>query len=98
MGSGSHFSVRLIPLAKCIAQHRLKLFHCSEEFERVGFTSENVQTGDIIGLISGVSMPIILRPKDEGYKVIIPAFLSGVMDGELWQDIDTVTLTKSRLV
>jgi len=43
-------------------------------------------------------MPIILRPKDEGYKVIILAFLSGVMDGELWQDIDTVTLTKLRLV
>ena len=92
------FSKRLFSLAKYLAQHRLKLFHCSEEFEGVGFTSENVQTGDVIGLISGVSMPMVLRPKVEGYEVISPAFLSGVMDGELWQDIDIDALTELRLV
>jgi hypothetical protein len=45
---------------------------------------EPMQAGDCVALISGLEMPLMLRPVEGGYRLITHVYLHGVMHGELW--------------
>jgi hypothetical protein len=54
-----------------------------------GVAPTGAQEGDVVTLISGVSMPMVLRKDQKGFRVVGPAFLPGMMDGEVWKQLDT---------
>lgn len=49
---------------------------------------DSMQAGDIIALISGLEMPMLLRPVEGGHKLISHVYVHGVMYGELWPEND----------
>lgn len=44
------------------------------------------QSGDLICILFGCSVPLILRPQDGGYIILGQCFVLGIMNGELYQD------------
>jgi hypothetical protein len=53
----------------------------------IGTAPLAISKGDIVALIPGVRAPMILRQIDSiSYQVIGPAFVYGMMDGEMWTD------------
>jgi hypothetical protein len=54
-----------------------------------GIAATGTRRADVIALISGVTMPMVLRKFESGFRVIGPAFLPGMMDGEIWKRLDT---------
>jgi hypothetical protein len=46
------------------------------------------QSGDLICILFGCSVPLILRPQDGGYIILGQCFVLGVMNGELYRDAD----------
>ena len=48
--------------------------------------SPNLKSGDTIVAFSGLGMPMIIRAKGDGYLVVGPAVVSGMMKGEQWPD------------
>jgi Heterokaryon incompatibility protein (HET) len=60
------------------------LFSCSGQIASFGYTSKSALVGDSVALISGVSMPMILREHEGSYKVIGPAFVAIAMNGNVW--------------
>jgi hypothetical protein len=57
-----------------------------------GMASKNARRGDVVALVSGVSLPMILREHETGYEVVGPAFVANAMDGRLWKSLDKVCL------
>ncbi|KAF3044995.1 hypothetical protein E8E12_001349 [Didymella heteroderae] len=51
---------------------------------------ESMHAGDIIALVSGLEMPLVLRPVGIGYRLITHIYIHGVMYGELWPEADGV--------
>ncbi|KAI1311478.1 heterokaryon incompatibility protein-domain-containing protein [Xylaria venustula] len=47
-----------------------------------GLGPEIIKQGDLVCVLSGLVMPIILRPMDRGYRVIGEAYIHGIMFGE----------------
>jgi hypothetical protein len=50
-----------------------------------------MREGDVIALIQGLRMPTILRPSSNDsypnpYSVVSPAYICGMMKGELWEE------------
>jgi len=41
----------------------------------------------VVVLIGGVSMPVILRPKDEAFEIVGLAVFSKLMDGKYWSSL-----------
>lgn len=67
----------------------------------LAFAGAAVQTGDAVVLVSGVSLPLILRPCQGGhgrFRLVGPLFLPGVMDGELKEKVMTTPLNEIILV
>jgi hypothetical protein len=63
--------------------------------QHMGIAGEAIQEGDIVALLSGLEMPIILRPNHGGYSVVTCAYIHGVMKGEKWpgtDGLDAITL------
>jgi hypothetical protein len=53
----------------------------------IGTAPLAVSKGDLVALIPGVRAPMMLRQIDSiSYQVIGPAFVYGMMDGEMWTD------------
>ncbi|KAI9787473.1 MAG: hypothetical protein M1839_000002 [Geoglossum umbratile] len=50
----------------------------------MGTASYSIEPNDIIVLISGLSLPAILRPDGENYRFVASAFVYGIMQGEAW--------------
>ncbi|KAJ8133054.1 hypothetical protein O1611_g570 [Lasiodiplodia mahajangana] len=48
----------------------------------VGLGPGSIEEDDLVCLLSGLVMPIILRPTDKGYQVVGEAYVHGVMFGE----------------
>ncbi|KAI0970422.1 heterokaryon incompatibility protein-domain-containing protein [Xylaria arbuscula] len=48
----------------------------------VGLGPEIIEKEDLVCVLSGLVMPIILRPTDRGYRVIGEAYIHGIMFGE----------------
>ncbi|KAK3353759.1 hypothetical protein B0T25DRAFT_220645 [Lasiosphaeria hispida] len=52
------------------------------EYGSVGAARPSAQLGDMVSVLSGGSMPFILRPRGQEYVLIGPCFLPGCMDRE----------------
>ncbi|EXJ74130.1 uncharacterized protein A1O5_02424 [Cladophialophora psammophila CBS 110553] len=51
-------------------------------------SSEHVKRGDVIALIKGTQVPFILRRRTGGvYKLVSEAYVDGIMDGEVAEDV-----------
>ena len=79
-----------IAITKFLADEKMVLVcSCTASGNPVsGVSPIGAEVGDIVTLISGVSTPMILRrdPDSHDFQVVGPAFLPGVMDGELWDE------------
>jgi hypothetical protein len=51
------------------------------------------EAGDSVVLIAGLQLPFIVRKAGEHYRLIGPAYIEGIMDGERWDERETGTLT-----
>jgi hypothetical protein len=58
----------------------------------VGIAHKQSRVGDSIVLLQGASVPIILRPCEDGYRVIGEAYVHGIMNGEFWGAQDESTM------
>lgn len=56
-----------------------------------------VRAGDIMVLISGVELPMFLRASDDGFILVGPGYMHGVMYGEGWSE-ESGDLMQFRLV
>ena len=46
----------------------------------------SIQPGDKIAVVSGLSMPLALRPVEGGYRLVTHVYIHGVMYGEAWPE------------
>jgi hypothetical protein len=81
------------PLAALFHNHvvlatRARLFLATES-GYYGTAPATIERGDHVVLVSGFQIPLIMRPTGEGadhYKLLGPAFVHGMMHGELWPE------------
>ncbi|CAN9093587.1 unnamed protein product [Alternaria alternata] len=69
---------------------RVKLFFITEN-GYYGTASATIECNDHVVLVSGLQVPLIVRPTEEGpghYKLLGPAFVHGMMSGELWPEAE----------
>ncbi|KAL5095448.1 hypothetical protein Trisim1_000222 [Trichoderma cf. simile WF8] len=77
-GEGSRFQLKIMTTCQ------RKRFITTENRE-IGLVPDIVQVGDIVALISGLHMPVILRPVDQGrFLYVCHAYIHGLMGGEKW--------------
>ncbi|KAJ4862542.1 heterokaryon incompatibility protein (HET) domain-containing protein [Trichoderma breve] len=77
-GEGSRFQLKI--MITC----QRKRFITTENRE-IRLIPDIVQVGDIVALISGLHMPVILRPVDQGrFLYVCHAYIHGLMGGEKW--------------
>lgn len=48
----------------------------------MGWVPKNCITGDVVAVLTGGTMPIVLRPHGSYYTVVGDAYIHGIMDGE----------------
>ncbi|KAI0188684.1 heterokaryon incompatibility protein-domain-containing protein [Xylaria flabelliformis] len=60
--------------------------------QHMGIAGDVIREGDVVTLLSGLEMPIILRPNGSGYSVITWAYIHGVMEGEEWPGTDRLDI------
>jgi hypothetical protein len=76
------------PLMNPLAKHGRLLFKTSIPGRMSAGTCPNEsQVGDLIVLASGISLPLVLRKWEDGYRFIGLAEVDGMMKGELWKDV-----------
>ncbi|KAG4412819.1 hypothetical protein IFR04_014054 [Cadophora malorum] len=64
----------------------------------IGWVPNNSQRKDIVCLLSGCSIPVILRERvEQGYYMIGAAYIPGLMDGEGMKDLDDTAWTSFSL-
>jgi hypothetical protein len=64
----------------------------------MGTTSHTVQADDMAVLFAGCNLPMIIRPDGNHYRLISPAYIHGIMQGEAWpKDVSVETLEKFTL-
>jgi hypothetical protein len=80
------------PMAKLFHVHAFlgaikKAFFITEN-GYIGTASHSIAAGDQIVLLFGLRVPIVLRKGDDGrsYRLMGPAFVNGVMYGEVWKE------------
>ncbi|KAL6794180.1 heterokaryon incompatibility domain-containing protein [Trichoderma sp. SZMC 28012] len=67
------------------------------ENREIGLVPDIVQVGDIVALISGLRMPVILRPVDQGrFLYVCHAYIHGLMGGEKWDKSAKVGIWDSK--
>ncbi|KAK4064450.1 hypothetical protein Trihar35433_7967 [Trichoderma harzianum] len=77
-GEGSRFQLKIMNTCQ------RKRFITTENRE-IGLVPDIVQVGDIVALISGLRMPVILRPVDQGrFLYVCHVYIHGLMGGEKW--------------
>ncbi len=55
----------------------------------IGTAPASIETEDMLILVSGVPFPLVVRPSvrsDGAYELLGPAYIQGVMHGELWPE------------
>lgn len=52
----------------------------------LGLGHAQAKAGDEICLLSGCSVPVLLRPLEGGYLMVGEAYIHGIMNGEAWTD------------
>lgn len=62
----------------------------------MGMAYHTCQKSNQVYLLAGSDWPFILRPKGDAFRIVAPAFIHGVMKGELWPEdeskLDQITL------
>lgn len=58
------------------------------ELGRMGWVPKNAQVGDRIAVLTGGSVPFVLRQKGECYTVVADAYIHGIMDGEAMKPLE----------
>jgi hypothetical protein len=84
-------SVRVAVVHKCVLEMSNDSNIFWTESGYLGQGSVEMREGDVIALIQGLRMPMIFRPSlnessPERYSVVSPAYISGMMKGELWEE------------
>ncbi|KAI2616127.1 heterokaryon incompatibility protein-domain-containing protein [Hypomontagnella submonticulosa] len=88
-----------LDLVNYLAREQVALVHCfSDTLSDVGFAPNTVVVGDLVALISGVSLPMVLRERQGGYEVVGPAFFRRAMFGETWMSLNTDNLDEIVLI
>lgn len=54
---------------------------------RLGLGPVGTQNGDLVCVLTGCSLPVILRPMGDDYAVIGETYVHGISDGEVMQDL-----------
>ncbi|KAH7372253.1 heterokaryon incompatibility protein-domain-containing protein [Pyrenochaeta sp. MPI-SDFR-AT-0127] len=49
----------------------------------------SIEAGDKIVIISGLEMPLVIRPVEGGYRLITHVFVHGMMYGEMWPESES---------
>ncbi|KAI1360710.1 heterokaryon incompatibility protein-domain-containing protein [Xylaria arbuscula] len=65
-----------------------KSLFLTDDTQYIGIAGDAIRKEDVVALLSGLEMPIILRPTENGYKVVTWAYVHGVMEGEMWPGMD----------
>lgn len=90
-------AIDLSPKASFFHHHALLLSKLKAMFSTdeglMGTAPHSVDVGDKIVLISGVDVPLVLRPCSSGdeYTLLGPAFVQGIMYGEKWEEAKPLT-------
>ncbi|KAL6837228.1 heterokaryon incompatibility domain-containing protein [Trichoderma camerunense] len=67
------------------------------ESREIGLVPDIVQVGDVVALISGLHLPVILRPVDQGrFLYVCHAYIHGLMGGEKWDKSAKVGIWDSK--
>ena len=62
--------------------------------EYTGLSPAPVETGDVAILISGLCVPMVLRPRLDGFEVVGMAEVDGIMNGEAWRSASNLDIFK----
>ncbi|VUC31508.1 unnamed protein product [Clonostachys rosea] len=82
-------------LAKGLAEKRMPLVACQGDLlTAFGVAANGVREGDAVALVSGVSLPVILRevPGQGRYQVIGPTFIPATLAGSVWEKLNADSL------
>ena len=63
----------------------------------MGSAFHTIQEGDTVAVFAGARHPMIIRPVEEYYHLVGPAYIHGIMYGEAWPE-DESTLRKFTLI
>jgi len=55
----------------------------------VGMALETTQKGDVIGVHLGCTMPVVLRPVGDHFRVVGECYIHGLMEGEAMEWLET---------
>ncbi|KAK6858249.1 HET-domain-containing protein [Apiospora arundinis] len=62
----------------------------------LGRAHHSCQLGDGIWLLAGCDWPLVLRRQGDSFRIVAPAYIVGIMEGELWPEdedtLETITL------
>jgi hypothetical protein len=75
---------RFILAGIIVLSFRTKFFTTSAQY--IGKALRSAQEGDVVMLISGVDLPMIARKAGETYRLVSPAYVYGIMNGQKWPD------------
>ncbi|KAE8444096.1 hypothetical protein EG329_000878 [Mollisiaceae sp. DMI_Dod_QoI] len=54
---------------------------------RLGMAPLSIREGDQIALLAGLELPMVIRPLANGhYRMIAPAYICGIMEGQAWNE------------
>lgn len=91
--------LRLYTPGVAAVQHDISLntYHKTFLISRDGYMGTCprwAKAGDLIALISGLRLPFIARREEEHYRLVGPAYVHGVMQGERWssEGLEAITL------
>ncbi|KAK0508340.1 hypothetical protein JMJ35_009424 [Cladonia borealis] len=60
---------------------------CTTKAGRLGWASKRAMEGDIVALLYGSTVPILLRPRQDGkYECLEACYIHGMMDGEVVEE------------
>jgi hypothetical protein len=71
--------------------HKNTFFRTANNY--IGAGPHSIRDGQVVALIPGINMPMILQPVKEGYQVVAPVYIHGMMKGEVYSEIVERELT-----
>lgn len=88
----------LVIFENYIVEQEMALVTCSGICSDSGVAVKSAKEEDVVALISGVSLPMLLRQHENGYTVVGPAFLPEIVNGKVWESMSTENLVEIVLV
>lgn len=50
----------------------------------MGLGPKTIRTGDSVAVVSGMALPVVMIAENESYRLLGPANIQGIVDGQLW--------------